>query len=63
MCFMTHYIILNLISNWGKEQCLPNDRMKLHLDSEVHNIFHVMFILVRTFYLLIRILINPMDDC
>ena len=63
MCFRTHYIILNLISNWGKEQCLPNDRMKLRLGCEVHNIFHVMFILVRTFYLLIRILINPMDDC
>ena len=29
MSFRTRYIILNLISKWGKEQCLPNDRISL----------------------------------
>ena len=29
MCFRTRYIILNLISKWGKEQCLPSDRFPL----------------------------------
>ena len=27
MCFKIRYIILNLIGKWGKEQCLPNDRI------------------------------------
>ena len=44
LCFGTRYIILTLISKWCKEQCLPN----VHLDGEVHNIFHITFILVRT---------------